>query len=593
MSSINTNISAFYAQNNLRAANEKSQMSIARLSSGNKIVRAADDVAALSVGTILRTDVNTLKTALVNANQGSTLLQIADGALARVGEILQRQKALATQSNSGTLSSTEKGYLQQEFSKLTDELDRIVGKTNFNGIKLLDGTINSAGSMNTDLPTAASGYRAAYTESGSANSTFSNGSSLVHTAGTYDRGFVRASFVNPAAGNEVDALDLMGSLDKAVVSGVSTDATSKVVLTVSVNGETFTSAELDTDTGGAGSVAQSLTFTNTKGTQAFALRFNAFTTTVDDNTKAQDFADDLQAELRKVSIFQIRSMDDAAATGGIKASELANTVLDGMDGTDFKVSGKDFKAVAGDDAEPGRMPSIEGFKVISESSSAASFYIKVNGVEYKNEDVAVDANISNNDLGGGNGIIRMYKNGDSTNNPNDYFEINLSSASGIAGIGITDDDEAASIADAINKALGSSSYGGLDFQVGTSASDAINVNLAGVSSTALYVKTDGTEVDMNLVSGNISDISEALDNAIRTVTSRRADVGALQSRFSYAASSLEVSIQNLDAARGQFLDADISSESTAFATAQVLQQASISVLAQANQIPQNLLKLIG
>jgi flagellin len=77
------------------------------------------------------------------------------------------------------------------------------------------------------------------------------------------------------------------------------------------------------------------------------------------------------------------------------------------------------------------------------------------------------------------------------------------------------------------------------------------------------------------------------------VTALRADVGSLQSRFNYAANNLQTSIQNQDASRATYLDADISEESTNFSSAQVLMQASISVLAQANQMPQNLLKLIG
>jgi len=144
--------------------------------------------------------------------------------------------------------------------------------------------------------------------------------------------------------------------------------------------------------------------------------------------------------------------------------------------------------------------------------------------------------------------------------------------------------------------FGSGSSGGVKFQVGTAAADTISVSISGVSTSELYRKEDGTAVTMDLVTSDdtdIADMSEAMDTAIKYVTSRRADVGALQSRFNFASSALESSIQNMDAARGQFLDADISEESTAFAKAQVLQQAAISVLAQANQIPQNLLKLIG
>src|SRR5690606_30542747 len=86
--------------------------------------------------------------------------------------------------------------------------------------------------------------------------------------------------------------------------------------------------------------------------------------------------------------------------------------------------------------------------------------------------------------------------------------------------------------------------------------------------------------------------TEVISNAISSVISRRADVGAAISRFDFAASNIEVSIANQDAARGAFLDADVATESTNFATAQVKLQASIAVLAQANQLPATLLRLL-
>jgi len=140
--SINTNVSAYFAQNNLRSSSAEAQSSIARLSSGNRIIRASDDVAALSIGTILRTDVSTLRTALSNTSQAGSLIQVADGAIERLGEILQRQKALAVQGNADTLSDTERGYLDQEFQSLVLEYDRIVSETNFNGTKLLNGKVS-------------------------------------------------------------------------------------------------------------------------------------------------------------------------------------------------------------------------------------------------------------------------------------------------------------------------------------------------------------------------------------------------------------------------------------------------------------------
>ena len=95
LNSINTNIAAIRAQSGILQASQSSSSSISRLSSGERIVRAADDVAALSAGTSLETNVVTLRTALINSFQGQSLLQVADGALAQITDILQRQKAIA------------------------------------------------------------------------------------------------------------------------------------------------------------------------------------------------------------------------------------------------------------------------------------------------------------------------------------------------------------------------------------------------------------------------------------------------------------------------------------------------------------------
>lgn len=144
VNSINTNISAYYAQSNISVSSQNISSAVARLSSGNRIVRASDDVAALSIGTSLRTQVSTLKIAKQNISSGSSLLQVADGALAQAIEILQRQKSIATQAGSGSLTSTERGFLNQEFQALTKELDRLASSTNFNGVSLLSGALSQA-----------------------------------------------------------------------------------------------------------------------------------------------------------------------------------------------------------------------------------------------------------------------------------------------------------------------------------------------------------------------------------------------------------------------------------------------------------------
>ena len=149
LNSINTNISAYYAQQNIGKASSSASLSVARLSSGNRIIRASDDVASLAAGTSLRTQVTTLKTALINTAQGSSLLQVADGALSQIIDILQRQKSIAVQSGAGTLDSTARGFLNQEFQQLSSEINRLAGTTNFNGVTLLDGSVFDKVTTNT------------------------------------------------------------------------------------------------------------------------------------------------------------------------------------------------------------------------------------------------------------------------------------------------------------------------------------------------------------------------------------------------------------------------------------------------------------
>lgn len=148
LNSINTNVAAYYAQQNIGKASSKASSSIARLSSGNRIVRASDDVAAMSTGTSLRTNVTTLRMALINTSQGSSMLQVADGALGQITDILQRQKSIAVQAGAGSLSSQERSFLNQEFQNLTQEIDRLASQTNFNGVTLLDGSLFDITNLN-------------------------------------------------------------------------------------------------------------------------------------------------------------------------------------------------------------------------------------------------------------------------------------------------------------------------------------------------------------------------------------------------------------------------------------------------------------
>lgn len=139
---------------NLRKSGSALAFSIAALASGKRISQAFQDIASLSVGTALQTQVSSLRTASQNVAQASSLLQVADGGLGQIGDILQRMQALAVQSNSGVLSAASRSGLNDEYQQLANEINRLSGNTNFNGVKLLDGSLASGNGLSTETNTA-------------------------------------------------------------------------------------------------------------------------------------------------------------------------------------------------------------------------------------------------------------------------------------------------------------------------------------------------------------------------------------------------------------------------------------------------------
>ena len=134
-----TNISANTALRYLSQTRGASS-SLAKLSSGSRIVKASDDAASLAVGTKIKADVTALKQAAVNAGQASSLLQVADGGMSKVADILQRMKALAVQAQSGSVTDNERTFLDREYQQLTQQVDAIAGQTKFNGGQLINGS---------------------------------------------------------------------------------------------------------------------------------------------------------------------------------------------------------------------------------------------------------------------------------------------------------------------------------------------------------------------------------------------------------------------------------------------------------------------
>lgn len=142
---INHNINALITQGALAASGQQQSKSLEKLSTGLRINRASDDAAGLSVSEQLRTQIRGMDRAKQNAQDGIALLQIAEGAANEMSSMLQRMRELAIQSSNDTLTSTDRGYLDQEFGALTNEIDRISKTSNYNGQTLIYGGSTSFG----------------------------------------------------------------------------------------------------------------------------------------------------------------------------------------------------------------------------------------------------------------------------------------------------------------------------------------------------------------------------------------------------------------------------------------------------------------
>ena len=140
---ISTNIASLNAQRNLNKSQSALSTSLQRLSSGMRINSAKDDAAGLAISERFTAQIRGLGQAVRNSNDGISLAQTAEGSLGEVTNNLQRIRELSVQSANATNSSSDRAAMQQEVSQLVSEIDRVAGQTNFNGVKLLDGSFTS------------------------------------------------------------------------------------------------------------------------------------------------------------------------------------------------------------------------------------------------------------------------------------------------------------------------------------------------------------------------------------------------------------------------------------------------------------------
>lgn len=562
VNSIISNISALNAQGNINKASSSASASISRLSSGSAISKASDDVAGLATGTALRTQVTTLRTALQNASQGSSLLQVADGALSQIIDILQRQKAIATQASSGQLTDANRALLNQEFTALTSEVDRLATTTNFNGVNLLAGGLGSKTSLSrTDAQSAAAVIAAptlgganvtASTVAVQAFSTQTGG--LLNVANTAGNLIVSDSTGALLANGAYLSADqsLYGQFSNFTFSNVTYGAvgTGSATLNATINGVTYSGSVLSN----AG--AQAVTLQNGN----YFIRLGV---------TATSFVDSAATENSRVAIVGAFANTTITRIQAIAGADFANTTLSGISGTAAH-------GVAAIRLTNSGAADIGNFQYIANTGAAntSTLTVQINGTTFTatnvKDSITAGGSLQFSDAAG----VQV-------------LSINTTGLTTATGNIRTDLTARAAVLSALNTAF-SKAGSGLNFSIGSSATDQIRVSFGSATTNSIY---SGNTLDIT-TAANATAASAVLDNALTAVVSLRASVGALQSRFNFASNAIQSSIENQDAARAVFLDTDVSSESTKFASAQVQLQAGIAVLAQANQLPQTLLKLI-
>lgn len=573
---INTNVPSLNAQRNLANTSNALATSLARLSSGLRINSAKDDAAGLAISERMTSQIRGLDQARRNANDGISLAQTAEAALQSSGDILQRIRELGVQAANASNSAGDRAALNAEVQQLTQELQRIATNTEFNGLKLLDGTFTSAtfqvGANANQTITATSanfqthgfgnyriGALAAYTDTGIGDlakgtidadltatnraqmTQFSAGTASVVVAGEFNLTTAAGSFTI-RYGDAASAEEVAAKIN-ATTSGVRASAVTQFVL------------------GAASDQAIPVAGTETAGR---FLQGNTYTFYLSTDTSSKDAS-------AKPSTYETITF----TVGGSK--DPSGNEQDVLSADQLNVAVQAFNDKAGKTGFTAKVVQVE-----SDGANGASYGILLTNEQGKDLRIAAgqnDEDISFEDIG--------VLDGDTDNTLGDGENASTNTISQIADASVGwDDDEGDWVTGQLildsNKtfAVDISVAGSEDFFRDDESTNIISGQLQAVN------KMDVSSVDSALRTLAI------VDSALMAVSDQRARYGALQSRFENAISNLQATSENLSAARSRIRDTDFAAETASLTKAQVLQQAGTAMLAQANSLPQIVLSLL-
>jgi len=461
--------------------------SLGKLSSGSRVLSAKDDAASLAIGSRIAAEVGALRQARINAGQASSMLQIADGAMSAVQDILTRMKVLAVQGASDNLTSVERGMLDTEYQALLNEIDRVANDTDFNGSKLVSGTTAVVGATNSVAAAADNFVQAA--------------DGVVSVAFDNDVGNAAFTVDYDSTSNVLTVTDLTNGTSEGVdIGGTAiTENTTQEVRFGAVGATITLNSAFDKSTAIASAGGTSVATSGSADILASSIEITAAT-----GSGAQGVT---------TNVVSINAVAAASATLSIGA---------------FSVQGVDLSATGVTSA------------TLTDGTDTFSVEFQVTSVFSSGETATIDVN----------GLGAMVFADQSTSTTTDFT-----------------------------------------FKVGTgttSSEDDVTFSIDAITQTALGI--NGTSLTGSTVTNSETALT-AINASIDTLNTARATMGAAQNRLGFAQANLATTIENQEASRSTLLDLDVAAEMSKFTSKQVLMQAGISMMAQANQVPQNLLQL--
>lgn len=565
---INTNLVSLNAQRMLSLSQNGLATSMQRLSSGLRVNSAKDDAAGLAIAERMNSQIRGMNQAARNANDGISLLQTAEGASSKVTDMLQRMRELAVQSANGTNSDDDRKALQAEVSQLQAEIDRVSATTTFNGTYVFGKNRASAvGNSDANLQATLDGLQDRWL--GQAGKLVQDmygisggGATMKILTETNTVGGVAAYVSSSSSGNGPGS-NISMTVDLAdFTSANQPDGGSAPYYNDRIIAHEMVHAAMATgQSWGKLAVPQSQWFL--EGTAEFIQGA--------DERVAGDGVNAMIGKLNQ-SDLEAWASNSADYSSGYLAVRYMHTAIQAQGGNGVQ-----------DVIQYLHANNVTLSDAITASSSGAftdlnDFYSKLNtaagnATTFQNY---IGLDLTNADTGA---IGGLDADGGTPKTATSVMPDTPASADLLSGFTLDWGD--------LLQAKGSGLGMGLGFQVGANAGDLVFAYTGDLNLGVMDIEN----LDISSSSG-ASTALRRLDAAIDYVSSMRGRLGAQMNRFENVISVLNVSSENASAARGRIVDADFAVETANLSRSQILQQAGTAMVAQANQLPQNVLSLL-